>query len=132
MFFARDQRFFDEPRSACCVCDTDRDKQVNGTYPGGVKIRPSFLAGASSGALSAVMLNAIIETQEKHLGTNGISMEMYKQLLFAMEDSKVFATDPLAIARIFTYNVLNGRDRLSVDPLDQKHPWRRYRLHSRH
>ena len=44
---------------------------VNGTYPGGVKLRPSFLAGASSGALSAVMLSAILETQDKKLGANG-------------------------------------------------------------
>ena len=63
---------------------------VNGTYPGASgPIRPVALAGASSGALSAVMLSAIIETQERGLGWRGVSMDAYKDLLFHMDSSQV-------------------------------------------
>jgi len=52
------------------------------------------------------MLNAILETEET--GRNGITMAMYKQLLFNLDDSDVFATDPISIARILTHNIPNG------------------------
>jgi predicted acylesterase/phospholipase RssA len=52
------------------------------------------------------MLSAILETEDT--GFNGITMDLYKQLLFSMDDSQVFANDPIAIARILTHNIPNG------------------------
>lgn len=77
---------------------------LNGTYPNGKPMRPSFLAGASSGALSAVMLNAIIETQERGLGANGVTFEMYKSFLFNVQNSDVYSSNLFMIPA----NIANG------------------------
>jgi len=79
---------------------------INGTYPLGQKIRPSFLAGASSGAVSSVMLSAVLQCQET--GKCGITWTDYLNLLFTMDDNDVFASGPLDIAKILTHNVPNG------------------------
>lgn len=76
----------------------------NGTYPGGKPMRPAFLAGASSGALSAVMLNAIIETQDHNLGSRGVTFEAYKQFLFNVQNSDIYSSNLLSIPA----NIANG------------------------
>ncbi len=70
---------------------------LNGTYPGGAPMRPDFLAGASSGALSAVILNAVIETQDKGLGSKGVTFDDYKQFLFNVQSSDIYDANPLTI-----------------------------------
>jgi len=80
---------------------------VKGLYPGGTKIRPSYLAGASSGAISAVALNAILKTEDQHL-PNGFDWDLYKKLVFALENSEVFDDSWEGIAKIFTYNIYEG------------------------
>lgn len=89
---------------------------VNGTFPSGTPIRPDYLAGASSGALSAVLLSAILQTQEQHL-SYGISFDEYKQLLFSLNNGDIFADDALAIAEIFTNNIPKGYI-LDVSPFE--------------
>lgn len=70
---------------------------LNGTYPGGSPMRPDFLAGASSGALSAVILNAVMETQDKGLGSSGVTFDDYKQFLFTVQSSDIYNANPLTI-----------------------------------
>jgi predicted acylesterase/phospholipase RssA len=77
---------------------------LNGTCPNCKPMRPDFLAGASSGALSAVMLSAVVETQEKGLGSAGVSFEDYKKFLFNVQNSDIYNANPLSIAS----NIGNG------------------------
>merc|ERR1712000_8778 len=84
---------------------------LNGTFPGGGNVRhiPEYLSGASSGALSAVMTSAIVETFEKKLPpSQGISFEMYKYLLFHLSNGQIFDDSVAGIAEIFTHNIPAG------------------------
>jgi len=80
---------------------------VKGLYPSGVKIRPSYLAGASSGAISAVTLSAILQTIEQNL-TSGFTWEDARDLLFSLSTGKIIDISVGGIAKIFTVNVAEG------------------------
>jgi len=62
---------------------------INGTYPGGTPIIPSYLAGASSGALVCVALNALLETSQNEI-QGGLTYGEFNQLLFDTTDDDVF------------------------------------------
>jgi len=80
---------------------------IKGLSPSGKKVTPSYLSGASSGSISAIVLNAIIETQERNL-SNGITWESYKKDLFALTNDDIYDISPEGIANIFYYNIPNG------------------------
>jgi predicted acylesterase/phospholipase RssA len=80
---------------------------VKGFTPSREKIRPSYLSGASSGALSSVVLNAIFETEDRNL-TNGITWESYKQDLFTLKNNDIYDTSVRGLADIFLYNIPHG------------------------
>jgi len=80
---------------------------VKGLNPSKTPVRPSFISGASSGAISAVVLNAILETEDKNL-TNGLTWEEYKKDLFALRNSDVYDTSYEGLAMIFVYNIPHG------------------------
>jgi len=69
----------------------------NGTYPNGKPMRPAYLSGASSGALSAVLLNMIMQTQDQGLGSKGVSFEDYKAFLFSVKNTDIYSDDLLLI-----------------------------------
>jgi len=80
---------------------------IKGYSPSGKKIRPSYLSGASSGAISAVLLNAILETEDRKL-SNGITWSDYKDWLFHLKNSDVYDTSAIGIADIFLWNIPHG------------------------
>jgi len=82
------------------------DVLINGLNPSGQKIRPSYLSGASSGAITSVALNAILETEEK--GTGTFTWDFYRGLLFALNSSDVYDNSWLGLAEIFTVNIPEG------------------------
>jgi len=75
---------------------------VKGLSPSGEKIVPSYLSGASSGFISAVALNAILEQE------NGFTWDDYKEMLFNITSSDVFDNSWEGIAKILTYNIYEG------------------------
>ena len=72
---------------------------INGTYPGGQAFRPAALSGSSSGALSAVILNAIIATEELGLGDAGITMDRYRDLLFTVDNDQIYNSGVWSITK---------------------------------
>jgi predicted acylesterase/phospholipase RssA len=80
---------------------------VKGLYPSGIKNRPVVISGASSGALSAVALNAILETEDKKI-KDGFTWEEYKKIIFELQNSQVFDDSYEGLAKIFFYNVQEG------------------------
>jgi len=80
---------------------------IKGTNPTGIKVRPNVLSGASSGAISAIALNAILYTED-HNVPNGFDWDTYKELIFSMTNDNVYDTSVEGIAEIFTYNVFEG------------------------
>jgi len=80
---------------------------VKGLSPDGIKRRPSYLAGASSGAISAIALNAILQTEDEKLN-NGFDWDDYKNLVFNLQTSDVYDNSAWGIARILTYNIFEG------------------------
>jgi len=79
---------------------------IKGLYPGNIPIRPSFLSGSSSGAITTVALNAILESEET--GNKNFTWELYKTLLFSIDNSYVFDNSWEGIAKIFTFNIYEG------------------------
>jgi len=55
---------------------------IKGLYPGNIPIRPSFLSGSSSGAITTVALNAILESEET--GNKNFTWELYKTYFFQL------------------------------------------------
>jgi predicted acylesterase/phospholipase RssA len=90
---------------------------VEGLTPSGVKYRPNYISGASSGALSAVALNAILQTEDFNL-VPGFTWNDFKQILFNLTDSQVYENSPDAITQIFTNNIAVGYI-LNNEPLNQ-------------
>jgi len=80
---------------------------VKGKYLSGKPIIPSILSGASSGAISTIALNAILETEERNT-SNGFSWNDYKKLIFNLTTGDVFDISAAGIAEIFTYNIFEG------------------------
>jgi predicted acylesterase/phospholipase RssA len=80
---------------------------VKGLSPDGIKRRPSYLAGASSGAISTIALNAILQTEDQHL-QNGFSWDDYRNLVFNLKTSDVYDNSVWGIAKILTYNIFEG------------------------
>eukprot|EP00026_Physarum_polycephalum_P005583 Phypoly_transcript_05618.p1 GENE.Phypoly_transcript_05618~~Phypoly_transcript_05618.p1 ORF type:complete len:208 (+),score=16.78 Phypoly_transcript_05618:121-744(+) len=62
---------------------------INGSYPNGTQIRPSYFTGISSGALVAVAMNAVLETVEQNI-TNGFNFGDFHALLFDLKNSDVY------------------------------------------
>jgi hypothetical protein len=62
---------------------------VKGLYPGATPVRPAFISGVSAGSISAVALNAIIETQERDI-EGGFSWSDYRNLLFNLTTSNIY------------------------------------------
>lgn len=80
---------------------------VTGQNPSGNKIRPDVVAGASSGAISAIALNAILKTQEQNI-TDGFGWDDYKELVWGMSSGDVYDNSWLGVAEILTKNVFYG------------------------
>jgi len=80
---------------------------VKGLHPSGTKIRPSFLSGASSGSISCIVLNAILETEDRNI-PNGVTWDLYKKLLFSLTNADIYDTSLEGLAKIFVYNVPHG------------------------
>jgi len=78
---------------------------ITGKYPGGVPLRPNYLSGASSGSISSVLVNAILESEETH--RINWSWDYAKQLLFNLTTSQVIDLSWEGIARI-EINMLEG------------------------
>jgi predicted acylesterase/phospholipase RssA len=78
---------------------------ITGNYPGAVPIRPSYLSGASSGSISSVLVNAIIESEETH--RINWTWAYAEQLLFNLTTSQVIDLTWEGIARI-DVNMLEG------------------------
>jgi len=71
-----------------------------------VPIRPSFLSGASSGALSVVALNAIIQSED--MNVSAFTWSDYKEIIFSLYSGKVFDDSVEGLAKIFSYNIYEG------------------------
>eukprot|EP01111_Echinosteliopsis_oligospora_P018122 TRINITY_DN813_c0_g1_i1.p1 TRINITY_DN813_c0_g1~~TRINITY_DN813_c0_g1_i1.p1 ORF type:complete len:384 (-),score=91.43 TRINITY_DN813_c0_g1_i1:36-1187(-) len=84
---------------------------INGTYPGGVPVMPSYMAGVSSGALVAVGINAVLEATENAL-SGGLTFYDFNQLLFGLDNDDVFQLR----ARDLVSNIDHGFV-LDTDPL---------------
>lgn len=78
-----------------------------GLYPAGKPIRPDYISGASSGAISAVALNALIQTAEQKL-PNGFTWDDYKKLVFDLTTGDVFDNSWEGITKIMTHNIFAG------------------------
>jgi len=79
---------------------------IKGEDARGTKIRPSYLSGASSGSISAVALNAILESVDKN--STLFSWEAYKKLIFGLTPGQVYDDSIEGLAKIFTYNIFEG------------------------
>jgi predicted acylesterase/phospholipase RssA len=64
---------------------------INGTYMTGTPIRPSCFAGASSGAIVAVAMSAILETTEQQVP--GITYGEFHDILFNLNNNDIFSSD---------------------------------------
>jgi len=80
---------------------------VKGLYPQGKPIRPAYITGASSGSISAVALNAILQYEDNKSKT-GFTWDLYKELLFAMNSSTVYDDSWEGLAKVFTINIFEG------------------------
>eukprot|EP01116_Phalansterium_solitarium_P022272 TRINITY_DN7295_c1_g1_i2.p1 TRINITY_DN7295_c1_g1~~TRINITY_DN7295_c1_g1_i2.p1 ORF type:complete len:328 (+),score=125.03 TRINITY_DN7295_c1_g1_i2:106-1089(+) len=80
---------------------------VLGLSPSGQKIRPTHIAGASAGAINAVALNAILRTIDTN-DPNGLTFDVYKQLIFSMNSSMIYDDSWEGMAKIFTHNIPAG------------------------
>jgi len=80
---------------------------LKGLNPSGIKIRPSYLSGASSGSLSAVALNAILQTEDQNI-SGGFNWDDMKQLVFGLTNSDVFDDSISGLEKIFTHNIFEG------------------------
>jgi len=78
---------------------------IEGTYPGAQPIRPGYLSGASSGAITSVLLNAVI--QHKETGVGNWTWDVIKSILFHLQTGDVIDDSILGILRI-EENIRNG------------------------
>jgi len=78
---------------------------LTGNYPNGQPIRPNYLSGASSGSITSVLVNAIIESQET--GRINWTWNRVKQLLFNLTTSDIIDLSWEGIARI-SINMIEG------------------------
>jgi len=78
---------------------------LTGNYPNGSPMRPSYLSGASSGSISSVLVNAIIESQETH--RINWTWSYVKEILFNLTTSEVIDLSWEGLARI-EINMLEG------------------------
>ncbi|MBN2378987.1 patatin-like phospholipase family protein [candidate division WOR-3 bacterium] len=68
-----------------------------------------MIAGASSGSLNAVALNAILRTEDGESPAKySYTWDDYKKLLFDLRNSDVYDVSPGGIVRIFTNNIPSG------------------------
>lgn len=82
---------------------------IEGLTPSGRLIRPDVLAGTSSGALNAVVLNAILKTKDgKTEKGKEFTWEDYKEILFKISDGDIFDLTARGLARIVTRNIPEG------------------------
>jgi len=70
---------------------------LEGKYPG-PPIRPGYLSGASSGAITSVLLNAVIEHKEKGIGN--FTWDYVKNTLFHLQTSDIIDDSVWGILRI--------------------------------
>jgi len=78
---------------------------LTGNYPNGTPLRPDYLSGASSGSISSVLVNAIIESQETH--RINWTWTHVKSLLFNLTTSTVIDLSWEGIAHI-EINMVEG------------------------
>jgi len=62
---------------------------INGSFPGGAPVLPSYIAGVSAGALTAVAINGILENMQQNLN-NGFTFDHFRDLLFSTTDSDIY------------------------------------------
>jgi len=67
----------------------------------------SYIGGVSSGFISAVALNAILENAERGF-KDGFSWNEYKSLVFNLTTGEVYDDSWEGIAKILTYNIFEG------------------------
>jgi len=79
---------------------------IFGLNPAGIKVRPNFISGASSGSISAVALNALLYSEDS--GKNFFTWDDYKELVFNLQSSEVYDDSWKGLAKIFTYNIYEG------------------------
>jgi predicted acylesterase/phospholipase RssA len=80
---------------------------MEGLTPYSRRIRPDVMAGTSSGALNAVAVNAILRSKDKSDATS-FDWEDYKEILFDLDDGKIFDVTPRGLARIIPRNIPEG------------------------
>lgn len=80
---------------------------IEGLTPLEKKIVPDVVSGASSGALNAVAVNAVLRSKNEQSGSR-FDWGVYKSLLFTLGNEKVFDISVKGIGRIFTANIADG------------------------
>lgn len=69
---------------------------INGTYPKGTPLTPSFLSGVSSGALSMVGLNGALENRASG-GKAGWTFGEWNDYVFNLQNNQVYRTGPRGV-----------------------------------
>jgi len=80
---------------------------VMGLHPSSNKVRPSYITGASSGSISAVALNAVLQTMDGKMDPP-FTWDDYKMLVFNLTAGQVYDDSYEGLAKILTVNIFEG------------------------